>query len=149
MADARVGPSDLLLQCYLLPLCASLHSKPIICVFHVLCVCCAFLHEYITQSPITGMTNRKDMIDEALVRPGRLEVQMEISLPDEAGRVQILDIHTSKIKENDKLASDVDIQELAEKTKNFSGAELAGLVRSAASTAMNRHIKVWANRLLL
>ena len=50
-----------------------------------------------------GMTNRKDMIDEALLRPGRLEVQMEISLPDEHGRVQILNIHTSQIKENDKL----------------------------------------------
>ena len=50
-----------------------------------------------------GMTNRKDMIDEALLRPGRLEVQMEISLPDEHGRVQILNIHTSQIKENAKL----------------------------------------------
>lgn len=43
------------------------------------------------------------MIDEALLRPGRLEVQMEISLPDEGGRVQILNIHISQIKENDKL----------------------------------------------
>lgn len=95
------------------------------------------------------MTNRKDMIDEALIRPGRLEVQMEISLPDEPGRVQILNIHTSQIKENEKLASDVDIAELAEKTKNFSGAELAGLVRAAASTAMNRHIKVSVNATVL
>jgi len=63
-----------------------------------------------------GMTNRKDMIDEALLRPGRLEVQMEISLPDENGRVQILNVHTSKIKENGKLGEDVDILELAPKT---------------------------------
>lgn len=46
---------------------------------------------------IIGMTNRKDMIDEALLRPGRLEVHMEIGLPDEAGRLQILNIHTSKV----------------------------------------------------
>lgn len=98
--------------------------------------------QFLWMFALVGMTNRKDMIDEALIRPGRLEVQMEISLPDEAGRVQILNIHTSKIKENGKLSSDVDIGELAEKSKNFSGAELAGLVRAAASTSMNRHIKV-------
>jgi vesicle-fusing ATPase len=45
---------------------------------------------------IIGMTNRLDMIDEALLRPGRLEIHMEISLPDENGRVQILKVHTQK-----------------------------------------------------
>lgn len=40
------------------------------------------------------MTNRKDMIDEAIMRPGRLEVHVEIGLPDEAGRLQIISIHT-------------------------------------------------------
>lgn len=44
------------------------------------------------------MTNRKDMIDEALLRPGRIEVQLEISLPDEVGRLQILRIHTARMK---------------------------------------------------
>ena len=43
---------------------------------------------------VIGMTNRKEMIDEALLRPGRLEVHIEIGLPDEAGRLQILKIHT-------------------------------------------------------
>eukprot|EP01137_Pigoraptor_chileana_P025948 Opistho-2@96200 len=90
---------------------------------------------------VIGMTNRRDMIDEALLRPGRLEVQMEISLPDEHGRVQILKIHTSQIKDSDRMGSDVDLAELATLTKNFSGAELAGLVRSASSFAMNRLIK--------
>lgn len=91
---------------------------------------------------LIGMTNRKDMIDDALLRPGRLEVQIEIGLPDEHGRSQILTIHTSKLKENNILENDVDIVKLAELTKNFSGAELAGLVRSASSFAMNRHVKV-------
>lgn len=54
------------------------------------------------------MTNRRDMIDEALMRPGRLEVQMEIGLPDENGRVQILNIHTKRMKEYKKIADDVD-----------------------------------------
>nr|AAO65962.1 N-ethylmaleimide sensitive fusion protein [Helicoverpa zea] len=90
---------------------------------------------------VIGMTNRRDMIDEALMRPGRLEVQMEIGLPDENGRVQILNIHTKRMKEYKKIAEDVDSKELAALTKNFSGAELEGLVRAAQSTAMNRLIK--------
>ncbi|CAF1018753.1 unnamed protein product [Brachionus calyciflorus] len=90
---------------------------------------------------VIGMTNRKDMIDEALIRPGRLEVQLEISLPDENGRLHILQIHTSKMRDYGKLDSDVDLKELAALTKNFSGAELEGLVRAAQSSAMNRPIK--------
>lgn len=54
------------------------------------------------------MTNRRDMIDEALLRPGRLEVQVEISLPNEDGRFQILNIHTARMKEYGKIDSDVD-----------------------------------------
>lgn len=91
---------------------------------------------------VIGMTNRKDMIDEALLRPGRLEVQLEISLPDEFGRVQILKIHTSRLREFKKLGKDVDINDLAKRTKNFSGAEIEGLVRAAQSSAMNRLVKV-------
>ena len=46
---------------------------------------------------LIGMTNRRELLDEALLRPGRLEVQVEIGLPDEAGRLQILQIHTGKV----------------------------------------------------
>ncbi|EFX83077.1 hypothetical protein DAPPUDRAFT_48480, partial [Daphnia pulex] len=88
-----------------------------------------------------GMTNRRDLIDEALLRPGRMEVQMEIGLPSETGRVQILLIHTARMRENKKMAADVDLQELAVLTKNFSGAEIEGLVRAAQSTALSRFIK--------
>ncbi|KAI0797023.1 AAA-domain-containing protein [Abortiporus biennis] len=91
---------------------------------------------------IIGMTNRLDMIDEALLRPGRLEVHMEISLPDEKGRLQILDIHTAKMRTNGIMDHDVDLLELAQLTKNFSGAEINGLVKSATSFAFNRHVKV-------
>jgi vesicle-fusing ATPase len=91
---------------------------------------------------LIGMTNRKDMIDEALLRPGRLEVHMEISLPDENGRAQILKIHTQKMRENNVMDPDVDLAELSLLTKNFSGAEIAGLVKSASSFAFTRHVKV-------
>ncbi|KAK2110951.1 hypothetical protein P7K49_010697 [Saguinus oedipus] len=98
--------------------------------------------EQLNNILVIGMTNRPDLIDEALLRPGRLEVKMEIGLPDEKGRLQILHIHTARMRGHQLLSADVDIKELAMETKNFSGAELEGLVRAAQSTAMNRHIKV-------
>ena len=67
------------------------------------------------------MTNRLDMIDEALLRPGRFEVKVEIGLPDEQGRLQILKIHTELMIKNDRLDTDVNLEELAKKTKNFTG----------------------------
>lgn len=91
---------------------------------------------------LIGMTNRLDLIDEALLRPGRLEVHMEISLPDEKGRLQILKIHTVKMRTNGVMDRDVDLEELSVITKNFSGAEIGGLVKSATSFAFNRHVKV-------
>jgi len=91
---------------------------------------------------VIGMTNRLDMIDAALLRPGRLEVQVEISLPDEHGRHQILSIHTAKMRENKYLSPDVSLEELAAETKNFSGAEIEGLVRSATSWAFGREVTV-------
>ncbi|XP_005751058.2 vesicle-fusing ATPase-like [Pundamilia nyererei] len=98
--------------------------------------------EQLNNILVIGMTNRPDLIDDALMRPGRFEVKMEIGLPDEKGRVQILNIHTNKMRSFNLLASDVNVKELAAETKNYSGAELEGLVRAAQSTAMNRHIKV-------
>ncbi|PKI69442.1 hypothetical protein CRG98_010145 [Punica granatum] len=91
---------------------------------------------------LIGMTNRKDLLDEALLRPGRLEVQVEISLPDENGRLQIFQIHTNKMKENSFLAPDVNLQELAARTKNYSGAEIEGVVKSAVSFALNRQLSL-------
>ncbi|CAL8264562.1 unnamed protein product [Gadus morhua 'NCC'] len=97
--------------------------------------------EQLNNILVIGMTNRPDLIDDALMRPGRFEVKMEIGLPDEKGRVQILTIHTNKMRGFGLLSGDVDIPELAAETKNYSGAELEGLVRAAQSTAMNCHIK--------
>lgn len=81
------------------------------------------------------------MIDDALLRPGRLEVQVEIGLPKEDGRLEILNIHTGTMRKNEKLAADVDLLELSKVTKNFSGAEIEGLVRAAQSCALNRLVR--------
>lgn len=91
--------------------------------------------EQLNNILVIGMTNRRDMIDEALLRPGRMGVQIEVPLPSEAGRLQIFDIHTRKLREKNILAADVDLQEMARLTKNYSGAEIEGLVMAALSNA--------------
>lgn len=93
---------------------------------------------------LIGMTNRKDMIDDALLRPGRLEVHVEIGLPDVNGRIQILNIHTRNMKKANRITPEAldKIPDLAEKAKNFSGAELEGLVKAASSYALTRCVDV-------
>ena len=82
------------------------------------------------------MTNRIDMIDKAMLRPGRLELHLEIGLPDENGRLQIFKIHTGKMKQNGLLGNDVDLEELARVTKNYTGAEIEAVCGSARSYAL-------------
>jgi len=77
-----------------------------------------------------------------VLRPGRFEVHVEVGLPDEAGRLQILAIHTGSMRESGMLAADVSLPELAERTKNYTGAEIEGLVRAAATQVYARHIDV-------
>ncbi|RNF07404.1 vesicular-fusion protein NsF [Trypanosoma rangeli] len=89
---------------------------------------------------LIGMTNRLDLIDEAILRPGRFEVHVEISLPNEEGREEIFRIHTRGMRENGVISKDVALAELASLTKNYSGAEIEGVVRSAISNAFNKHI---------
>lgn len=93
---------------------------------------------------LIGMTNRKDMIDDALLRPGRLEVHVEIGLPDHKGRLQILGIHTKNMAKSNRLTPEVidRLDEISEKTKNFSGAEIEGLVKAATSYALTRCVDV-------
>ena len=65
-----------------------------------------------------------------------------VGLPDENGRYEVLKIHTKKMTESKTMSEDVNLRNIAELTKNFSGAELAGLVRGAQSCAIVRHVKV-------
>lgn len=86
---------------------------------------------------LIAMTNRKDLLDPALLRPGRFEVQIQIPLPDEKGRFEILRVHTSRLK----LSEDVNLEQIAFNTRNYSGAELEGIVKSALSKSIERIIK--------
>mmetsp|Transcript_29296 Transcript_29296/g.69742 ORF Transcript_29296/g.69742 Transcript_29296/m.69742 type:complete len:905 (+) Transcript_29296:90-2804(+) len=97
---------------------------------------------------VVGLTNRPELLDPALLRPGRLEVQLRIELPDRLGRRDILRIHTRKMREDCALGEDaIEFIEstgdegLGSLTDKFSGAELAGLVRSAASFALARAVE--------
>ncbi len=88
---------------------------------------------------VMAATNRPDVLDPALLRPGRFDRQVTVGLPDRSGREGILRIHTRDIP----LAHDVDIPKLAQATIGFSGADLENLANEAALTAArNRHDKV-------
>ena len=82
------------------------------------------------------MTNRPDLLDTALTRPGRMEVKLEIGLPNEFGRQQIFKIHTKSMMENNLLDDDVDINWLAQETNNYTGAEIEAVCRSAGQTTL-------------
>jgi len=90
---------------------------------------------------VIGMTNRLDLIDEALLRPGRFEIHLEISLPDETARLEIFKIHTKQMSGNNFLSEDVDLNTMAELSKNYTGAEISAVVRSASSFALERKVR--------
>ena len=90
---------------------------------------------------VIALTNRKDMVDPALLRPGRLEVHIEIGLPTQEGRKEILEIlfapllSGNYVSQSDK---DVWIERIARVSQGASGADLSGLMRNAASQAIER-----------
>jgi cell division protease FtsH len=86
---------------------------------------------------VVAATNRQDILDPALLRPGRFDRQVVVGLPDKSGREAVLNIHTRGLP----LASDVDKTSLARGTTGFSGADLANLVNEAALTAARRNRK--------
>ena len=87
---------------------------------------------------VMAATNRPDVLDPALLRPGRFDRQVTIGLPDKQGREAILKIHSRGIP----LSADVDITSLAGGTTGFSGADLSNLVNEAALTAARRNKKL-------
>lgn len=86
---------------------------------------------------IIAMTNRKDLLDGALLRSGRIEIHIEIGLPNLSGREEIFRIHTTKMRNNNMISQEVDINKLAELTENFSGAEIASVVKLASSMTIH------------
>jgi transitional endoplasmic reticulum ATPase len=85
---------------------------------------------------IIGATNRLDIVDEALLRPGRFDRIIKVPNPDQKGREHIFEIHTK----NKPLATDVKISEIVKITANFSGAEIAAVTNRAAITALKRYV---------
>jgi len=86
---------------------------------------------------VVGITNRPDLIDTSLLRPGRLDLITYIPPPDEQSRLEILKIVTKKMP----LAKDVDVEDIAKVTKSYSGADLMGVCREAAINAMRNKRK--------
>ena len=85
---------------------------------------------------VIGATNRANALDPALRRPGRFDREIEITLPDKQGRLEILQIHTR----NMPLEKDVDLKRLADMTHGYTGADLAALAREAAMKALRRYL---------
>lgn len=81
---------------------------------------------------VIGATNRADMLDDALLRPGRFDRQVKVDLPDKNGRLHILGLHTR----NKPLAEDVNLGEIAADTFGFSGAHLESVTNEAAISAL-------------
>jgi cell division protease FtsH len=86
---------------------------------------------------IIAATNRPDVLDPALLRPGRFDRQITVNLPDVKGREEILRVHARKVK----LAEDVDLAVIARGTPGYSGAELANVMNEAALLAARRNLK--------
>jgi len=87
---------------------------------------------------VIAATNRADVLDKALLRPGRFDRQVQVGLPDIKGREQILKVHADKVP----LAEDVNINDLARGTPGFSGAELANLINEGALFAARNNKRV-------
>jgi transitional endoplasmic reticulum ATPase len=92
--------------------------------------------EILTNVVVIGATNRPDIIDPALLRPGRFDRILYVSPPDRDSRLQILKIHTKK----KPLAKDVNIEHLADKTDGYTGADIASLSSAAVMLSLREHI---------
>ena len=87
---------------------------------------------------IVAATNRPDVLDPALLRPGRFDRQITVSLPDRRGRTAILKVHAR----NKKIDASVDLEALANRTPGFSGAELENVLNEAAILAVRENVEV-------
>jgi len=91
----------------------------------------------LTDVVVIAATNRPDMMDPALLRPGRFDRTILVTIPDEKARLEIIKIHTEKMP----LGKDVSIEKLAKETQNFVGADIENLCREAAILALRDNLK--------
>ncbi|OIT36256.1 vesicle-fusing atpase [Nicotiana attenuata] len=89
---------------------------------------------------LVGTTNQLELIDKALLRPGRFELHMAIGLPNKDGRKEILRINVKRLQWKGALSSSVNLDELVEKTDGFSGADLAALIQTSFFLAVTRAV---------
>jgi len=94
--------------------------------------------EDLTDVVVLAATNRPELVDGALLRPGRFDRHIIVIPPDEKTRLNIFEIHVKDMP----LAKDVDIKELAKKTENYSGADIEAVCREAAMLALRDDLKV-------
>ena len=92
--------------------------------------------EILTNVVVIAATNRPDIIDPALLRPGRFDRILYVSPPDRESRLQILKIHTKK----KPLSEDVNVEDLADKTDGYTGADIASLASAAVMLTLREHI---------
>ncbi|XP_060193808.1 vesicle-fusing ATPase-like [Lycium barbarum] len=90
---------------------------------------------------LVGTTNRLELIDKALLRPGRFDLHLKVGLPDREGRLEILRIIVKRMQWAGTLGPDVDLPAIAGLTDGFSGADLEALIQTAFSRAMNRYVQ--------
>ena len=90
---------------------------------------------------VVGATNRVDILDAALLRPGRFDRQITVGLPDRLGRIAILEVHAK----DKMLADDVSLEKLADRTPGFSGADLANLLNEAGILATRYKKRIISN----
>lgn len=90
---------------------------------------------------VIAATNREDVLDKALLRPGRFDRQITVQLPDIKGRKEILEVHAKKVK----MAPNINLDNVAKSTPGFSGAELANVINEAALLAARNNKKIITN----
>jgi len=91
---------------------------------------------------VIAATNRPDILDPALLRPGRFDRLIYVPPPDKQARLEILKVHTRNVP----LAEDVILEELAERTEGYTGADLAALVREATLRALREAMKACGSK---
>ncbi|MBT7102574.1 CDC48 family AAA ATPase [archaeon] len=96
--------------------------------------------EDLTNVIVIGATNRPDILDPALMRPGRFDRIVYVPVPEKEGRLQILNIHTKKMRENKVLDKSVDLKKLSEELEGYTGADIESLAREAAMLALRENI---------
>ncbi|MEM3291252.1 MAG: CDC48 family AAA ATPase [Saccharolobus sp.] len=98
--------------------------------------------ENLENVAVVAATNRPDILDPALLRPGRFEKLIYVPPPDKKARIEILKVHTKNIV----IAEDVSLEDIAERTEGYTGADLAALVREAAMRAIRESMRICVNK---